>query len=184
VNNCRDAAALSLNSLLNDSSGLNLSLRRTTNAILKWIKPDYAEWYREKLSATRFDSDLRAIAKRVRSVRNKVIAHSEWEPNSETPTVAPLVTDADLERLYTGAVSLFRACSLTAEYVIDIQDYAVTPTRPRAIDRYLALIARESAYLRQPEQRGDWWASTRNHLPPGSLDELNRWRAEFGLPPA
>jgi hypothetical protein len=184
VNNCGDAVILNLHSLVNDTDGRNLSLERLKNSVRKWLRLEYVPWYDERLRAARFPAVIREIAERIDIVRDKHVAHSEWHADAVTPAVPhPGISEAEIEKLYQAVRELFRACCLTAEYVIDWNDHVVGKPNPRAIDRVLDLVAKAGNYVNRPERRGRWWALDRQALSEAELATLAMWRAKFGLPP-
>lgn len=185
VNNCGDAVLLHLHSLVNDTDPKNLSLRRFANAVLGWLLPEYKDWYRERLRGARFDVHHDAVAKRIDVVRDKHIAHLEWDPLGTEPSAKkPAIAEKDVERLYKAVGQLFRTTCLTEEHVIDVNDYRAGPPEPRVIDRMLDLVAKNSYYVTRPERRGIWWPGDREHMDPHALEELNGWRTRYGLPHA
>lgn len=182
--NCGDSVVLLLFSLIGDSDRRNLSLLRFKNCLEGWLIPDYVEWYRAKLSEARFDSDFKQIKDRVVKLRQKHIAHLEWEPDGIHPAVTPpSISEEDVEHLYAGVKRLFLASCLTAESIIDMNDYRLKK-EPHPIDRLLELVARESAFVRRPEKHGEWWSGLREHIGEVRIKELNYWREKLGLPPA
>jgi hypothetical protein len=179
VNNCGNAVVLTLHSLVNDNEN-TLNLRRFANAVLQWLRPEHVASYRGRLGEARFDPTLNKIAERMRALRHQ-IAHVQLQPAGAT---RPAISEAEAERLYLAVKSLFRATCHSSEYVIDEEDYRVGKPEPRTIDRLLDLVAKDSRLVNLPEKRGQWWPVHREHMDPEKIEEMNRWRTKFNLPPA
>ena len=70
VRNCGNAVVLGIHNLLNDDGADTLTLRKFANRVCEWLKPEYLEWYRDRLRSAKFDGKLHDIAGRVRGMRH------------------------------------------------------------------------------------------------------------------
>jgi hypothetical protein len=185
VSDCGDAVVLKLHSLVNDTSATNLGLHRLKQSVRRWLRPEFLTWYEGRLHDARFDPELRSIAERIDRLRDKHIAHSEWQPDATSAAgPRPSISAAEVEQLYQGIEKLFQACCLTDNYIIDMNEAQRGGPMPRTSDRLLDLVARHSRYVNEPEICGESWSSIRESLSAEELEERNKWRRKFDLPPA
>lgn len=143
--------------------------------------------YRRKLRETKLAKQLEPTRKKIASMRHKVIAHRFRDDQGHLkPPHVEGVSLSELRKVFEDIKRLFEACCFGSEYFTTLYPPAVLGHKPpeKDIEQILDLIVKNSYWLNQPERRAPFWDIQKRYKSPEDIEELNKWRAKFGLPPA
>jgi hypothetical protein len=191
MGNFIDTAILMLHGLVKDTGTDDLSIHSFRNKIMQWtwvdahLKKVLKEFLRDK----EFDPRIKAIAQRVKIIRDTHIAHSpiDRESGEHEQPLAGISLD-ELRRLFDASHSLFGALCFGSAYVTLAGDLAPAtvggkPTRT-CLDEVLDAVLRVSHFVNQPERKQAWWPEHRKRMSPDTLQVMNELRKRIGLPEA
>lgn len=148
-----------------------------------WFKVEHEE-YRQALKKADLHRDVKKIREKLELMRNKVVAHQLLR--SVTNIKVPGVSLLEIRKVYDETEKLFRMFSFGSDYLTTFYIPGVVGGKPivKDIDELFDLIVKNSYWLNQPERRAPFWDIQKRYKSPEDIEELNKWRAKFGLPPA
>jgi len=182
-----ETAVLAVTKLTTDQAGDVLTLNRFRNSVLKMLRPELADAFREQLKTTRFDEAAKSVAERVRDLRNARVAHLSLTEvlAASTPVVQLRELEQladDTERLYEPLLFGASASFLPIAYDPTVRD--ANAHVDTDIEKILNSFARQSYALNLPEQNKLVWPRHRATMSADELDTFNYWRRRAGLPEA
>jgi hypothetical protein len=177
-----------LHSLVSDQNKDAHTLPKFRNTVFNHLRTDSLKLaYRKKLSQTKLDIQLDPIRKKITRIRHEVIAHRLLDTQSclKTPCIEG-VSVSELRKVFEDIKRLFEACSFGCEYFTTFYPPLVPghKTPEKDIEKILCLIVKNSNWLNQPERHAPFWQNIKPHKPIENIEELNKWRTKFNLPPA
>ena len=175
-----------LHALTSDQSKDALTLPRFKNLICGvWTLPARQQDLANHLKSSNFHEEIVTVAPKIKNMRDKVIAHREFDPTTHTPPVIPGVSLQELRSCFAAVNSLFQLLSFetvchTSLYTPDIEG---KPPVKKDIETILDLIIKESGWLNKPETDPLVWPCRARNMSHQELQEFNDWRKKFDLPP-
>lgn len=180
-----EAVVLGITKLTIDSGGDVLTINQCRKLVMKMLRPELVQSFREQLKKARFDKTRTELRNRALNLRDTRIAHLLLE---EARNGADLLLGLpDLEALVSEAENLYRPLMFGADarflpFPYDPRVRPATPSMERDIDRILLLFARDSYILNEPELKARWWPALRKRKTVEEIEFINRWRKRVGLP--
>jgi len=180
-----ETAVLAITKLTTDEGDV-LTVNRFRNNVLKMLRPDLVDSFREQLKNTRFDAGLKDVAQRAKDLRNARLAHLSLDEilKGSTPLVLAKELEQladELEKLYQPL--LFGASASFLPIPYDPEVRAANPPQHTDIEKLLNAVARESYALNFPEKNARVWEHQRPSMSDEELKAFNFWRVRAGLPP-
>lgn len=177
-----------LHGLVSDETKDAHTLLKFRNTVLKHLRTNsFKLAYRERLNQTKLDKKLTPIRKKITSMRHEVVAHRflDTQGRLESPHIEG-VSISELRKVFDDIKRLFEACCFGCEYFTTLYPPATVGGKPvkKDIEELLELIIKNSYWLNQPERRAPFWQQIKPHKPIENIEELNKWRTKFNLPPA
>jgi hypothetical protein len=190
VHNALDISILQIVKLVQDQGNDVFNLPKFKKKILlDYLRPEHERDLRAKLAECKFDEETRRLLQKAENLRDRQIAHFLQGDNFQLRLDDFLSLD-DLKSLTKSITALFEVLSfgprqryLPMEYDPSIGHPDGTDTTPDIV-RLLDQVARESPILNLPETNPIGWGVRRLSLPQDYINQLNTWRAKFGLPEA
>jgi hypothetical protein len=173
-----------LHGLLNDSSGY--TIHKFKDKLQKlWFLDIEQRSLCSRLNSFEFSKKVESLLDQLTDLRHKIIAHRDSRIVAGSLSI-PGLTIKDLRAIYSETEALFAACSFHAGYNTSLYLEGTVAGKPieKDIERIMNLLVKHSPWLNQPEIKAQFWPAIRQHESQADLDELNRWRAKFDLPPA
>jgi hypothetical protein len=182
-----ETAVLAITKLTTDEGDNVLTVNRFRNNVLKMLRPDLVDSFRDQLKNTKFDAAMKDVAKRAKDLRNARLAHLSLGEvlNASTPLVAGKELEQladELEKLYEPLLFGATASFLPVPYDPEIR--AANARQDTDIEKILNAVARESYALNFPEKNTRVWEQKRGSMTDEEVETFNFWRARAGLPPA
>lgn len=177
-----------LHSLVSDQTKGAHTLPKFRNSVLNHLRTDSLKSaYSKRLSQIKLDKQLDPIRKNIAGMRHDLIAHRflDDQGHLKAPHVEG-VTVSTLRKVFEDVKRLFETCSFGSEYSTSLYPATAPGHKPpkKDIEQILNLIVKYSYWLNQPERRAPFWQQIKPHKAREDIEELNRWRAKFNLPPA
>jgi len=155
--------------------------------LTRWLRESYIDYFKNTLANAKFDSGIKYIQGKIDHLRNNLFAHRFVNPDGTLSTRSlPNLPLAQLREYYEAVERLFHACSFGTEYFTTLYPPATVGGKPvkKDIEELLELIVKNSYWLNQPERRAPFWQTQKRYESPEQIEEINKWRTKFGLPPA
>jgi len=175
--------------LVEDPDPGSLTLLRFKNEIRRHIRPQYASSFDVDLKEAKFDRQIKQVRDRVRTLRNKRIAHLDRDFNLSPQQMKEMrVSLSDLRALRDALNKLFKVLCFRCQRSVLPIEYHPEVIHPPGVDarsdieELLDNIARNSALLNMRENEPDRWPYFRQGLPNEVLRVVNEYRRKFGLP--
>lgn len=177
-----------LHSLVSDETKGAHTLPKFRNSVLNHLRTDSLKSaYRKRLSQTKLDRQLDPIRRKIVCMRHQVVAHRilDTQESLTAPRIEG-VSVSQLRKVFEDIKRLFEACCFGIEYFTTFYPPAVPGHNPpeKDIEEILDLIVKNSHWLNRPERRAPSWKHIKPYKRTEDIEELNKWRAKFGLPPA
>lgn len=175
-----------LHSLVSDKTKNAHTLPNFRNTVLNHLRTDsYIFAYRKRLNQTKLDKQLVPIRKKIIRMRHEVVAHRFLDTQGclKTPHIEG-VSISELRKVFEDIKRLFETCCFGSEYFTTLYPPLVPGHKPpeEDIEQILELIVKNSYWLNTPERRAPFWQAEKQYKSPEQIEELNKWRAKFGLP--
>lgn len=186
-----DTVYLKLNSLVNDEGGDVLTLEKFKAEIMKqpWRLPEKKDLLCQFLKERKCDESIRSIKKRVKNIRDNIIAHQliDWQ-SGKLKSVLEKVNFGELRTLFDATHSYFGALSFGSVYATLIGDLTpgIVGEQPRrtCLDEVIDAVLRSNDFVKKPEVRGQYWQFDRDSMSDDELQLMNNLRKRIGLPEA
>jgi hypothetical protein len=177
-----------MHSLVSDQEKNAHTLLKFKNTVLNHLRTDSLKLaYRERLNQTKLNKQLAPIRNKIARLRHKVIAHRllDTQGRLEAPHIEG-VGISELRKVFEDTKRLFEACCFGCEYFTTLYPPPVPGHKApeKDIEKILCLIVKNSNWLNQPERHAPFWQQIKPHKPIEKIEELNKWRIKFNLPPA
>lgn len=186
-----DSSVMTVWKLAFDRHRNAITLPRLRNGIMEHLQSEeYRSRLRDVLRSVNFDGSLASLERRIRDIRNKMLAHVDFEVHTHSD---PLQVEAlslrlsELVQLQTTIHSLFRTLCFGRQKAVypiyyhpDVRHPPGVDSRPD-VERLLDCVAKESAVLNMPEQQPEVWPHWRSNLSSEFIETLNQYRRKFGL---
>jgi len=177
-----------LHSLVSDEAKDAHTLPRFRNMVLSHLRTDLLKLaYRKRLKQTQLNKQLAPIRKKIKVMRHEVVAHRFLNTQSQlkSPHIEG-VNIPELRKIFEDTKRLFESCCFSIEYFTTLYPPNVPGYKPheKDIEQILSLIVKNSYWLNQPERHSPFWQNIKPHKNVKDIEELNKWRAKFNLPPA
>jgi hypothetical protein len=177
-----------LHSLISDEESQAHTLLKFKNTVLKHLRTDSLKLaYREKLNQAKLDKQLDPIREKIVRVRHEVVAHRFLDTQGHLKALnIEGVSIPELRKVFEDTKRLFEVCCFGCKYFTTLYPPSVPghKTPEKDIEKILCLIVKNSNWLSQPERHAPFWQQIRPHKSIKKIEELNKWRAKFNLPPA
>lgn len=179
-----ETAVLAITKLTTDAAGDFLTLNRFRNSVLKIIRPELADAFREDLKKTKFDATATSLTERAKELRNARLAHLSLAEVLSTST--PVVQLKDLEQLADDIETayqplLFGASASFLPLAYDPEVRAANKHVDTDIEKILNAFARQTYALNLPETNSKVWPYHRAKMSTDELQVFNYWRRRAGL---
>lgn len=177
-----------MHSLISDKTKNAHTLPNFRNTVLNHLRTDSIKSaYRKRLNQTKLDKQLVPIRKKIIRMRHEVIAHRFLDTQGclKAPHIEG-VSVPELRKVFEDIKRLFETCCFGCEYFTTLYPPIVPDNKPleKDIEQILCLIVKNSYWLNQPERRAPFWQHIKPYKPIKNIEELNKWRTKFNLPPA
>ncbi len=182
------AAVILAHGLVEDRGENAHTLPRFRNRLLQlhWLDPQQKKAYQTRLRQSKLDTALGPIRKKVKELRDKIIAHRLLDDRTGLPSRnVPGVSVTELRRLYDSVENHFEVCCFGSEYVTTSMDYTqrMVGGKPAqtGVEDVLDCVAKVSHFVNEPEADPTLWKALRKHKPKEYLDVMNKFRRKFHL---
>ncbi len=177
-----------MHSIVSDETKNAHTLPKFRNTVLNHLRTDSLKFaYRKKLSQTKLNKQLVPIRMKITRLRHEVIAHRllDTQDRLKAPQIEG-VSVSELRKVFEDIKRLFETCCFGCEYFTTLYPSLVLGHKPpeKDIEQILYLIVKNSYWLNQPERRAPFWQHIKPYKPVENIEELNKWRTKFNLPPA
>jgi AbiU2 len=179
-----EAVVLGVTKLTTDSGVGVLTISRCRHLVMKMLRPELVQSFREQLKKASFDKARTNLRKRARDLRDARLAHLLLEDVRNGAVL--LLAFADLEALVSEAEKLYQPLlfGASAKFLPFPYDPAVRAANPPTetdVERILRLFARDSYILNEPERNALWWPVLRKRKTDEEIEFINHWRKKVGL---
>lgn len=178
-----ETAILAVTKLTTDQGDV-LTLNRFRNSVRTMLRPELVAGFSEQLKDTKFDAAAKALADRVKDLRNARIAHLTLAEVLAASTPIVYVQELtqladDTEKLYEPLLFGASASFLPLPYDPDVR--AANQPADTDIEKILNCFARQNYLLNQPEANPRVWPAQRAKMTAGEMNTFNYWRRRAGL---
>jgi len=177
-----------LHSLVSDETKDAHTLLKFRNTVLSHLCTDSLKFeYRKILNQTKMDKQLVPIRKKILRMRNDVVAHRFLNNQGQLKAQhIEGVNISELRKIFEDTKRIFETCCFGSEYITSLYPPNVPGYKPheKDIEEILHLIVKNSYWLSQPERHAPFWQNIKPNKPIKDIEELNKWRTKFNLPPA
>ncbi len=191
VRNCFEICILIVFNLLIDTDSETKNLRQFANEISRNVKEEHkAEFEAHKDRMRRaLDSSVGSLLEKARSIRHNIIAH--WNKDIHWGQANAFnLSLIELHQLQAELNNFFQSLGFEIEHLTLPLSYDPRVSHPVGADsrpdivRLLDSVAKESYFLREPENHPQSWEYARSRYDSRTIEKLNQYREKFGLPPA
>ncbi|MGD0551781.1 MAG: hypothetical protein ABSB25_03935 [Sedimentisphaerales bacterium] len=177
-----------LHSLVSDNAKDAHTLPKFRNIVLSHLRTNSLKLaYRKRLNKTKLNKKLAPIRNKIKVMRHEVVAHRflNTQGQLKSPHIEG-VNIPELRKIFEDTKQLFESCCFSIEYFTTFYPPNVPGYKQneKDIEQILCLIVKNSYWLNQPERHAPFWDQIKPHKPSEDIEELNKWRAKFNLPPA
>ena len=172
--------------LSNDTSKGSYTIKKFRNELVKHIKKRYLKQFYSHLKEIDFDKKLNVIAEKVRSLRNKALAHVD-EAYAKNKLNLQGISWADFDIIENNLIDAFSGLSFNSEWMLLPITYDPRVQHPRDTDsrpdivKILDYIAKESGFLNLPEDNPIAWKITIEGISKEDLEIFNYYRKKNNL---
>lgn len=172
--------------LSNDTSKGSYTIKKFRNELVKHIKKRYLKQFYSHLEEIDFDKKLNVIAEKVRSLRNKALAHID-ESYAKNKLNLQGISWTDFDIIEDNLIDAFNGLSFNSEWMLLPISYDTRVQHPRDIDsrpdivKILDCIAKESNFLNLPEDNPVVWKITIEGISKEDLEIFNYYRRKNNL---
>jgi hypothetical protein len=177
-----------LHSLVSDEEKDAHTLLKFKNTVLNHLCTDSLKLaYRKKLKQSKLDKQLSPIRTKITRLRDKVIAHRILDTQGHLESLhVEGVGISELRSVFEDTKRLFDTCCFGSEYLTTLYPPYTVGGKPvkKDIEELLEFVVKNSYWLNEPEHKAQFWQKLKPYRPIKDIEELNKWRIKFNLPPA
>jgi len=172
--------------LSNDTSKNAYTIKKFQNELVIHIKKRCLKQFSSHLKEINFNKKLNVIAEKVRSLRNKALAHVD-EAYVKNKSNLQGISWADFDIIENNLIDAFNGLSFNSEWMLLPITYDPRVQHPRDTDsrpdivKILDCIAKESSFLNLPEDNPIAWKITIEGISKEDLEIFNYHRKKNNL---
>jgi len=177
---------------VDNSFGEGLTLQQLKNEIFQHLREEnHRDQFRKALKEIGFESATSTFRPKIKEIRHNYIAHFNLgrrvNPTPEQIRQRTLLF-SELKKCCDTLNSFFDLLCFSHQRAVLPIEYHPDVLHPAGVDRrsdvelLLDSLARDSFFLRFPEEDPDFWSLYRKNLTERQIETLNQYRAKFGLP--
>jgi hypothetical protein len=189
VQNFFEVSILRITSIATDQGSDTLTLPKFKNRMLRNVVEPYRTDFQEHLRQAKFSERTQRMLEKATRLRDTRIAHFLDNPNIAVST-DDKVTFGDVQSLHDDLNAQLNLLSFDTEYFTLPVSYHPQVVHPIGsdsrtdIEKFLDGLAKQSSIIHMPERRPEKWQHFRSSRSAHVIDQINRYRQKFGLPPA